>query len=234
MDTNEPVEDVKLKSIVIDQKTRQIEVSFTVDGDEDEILELINDPYRHHPTPVPSIINLLNPRTAIRYVTLFRKKPEEGKGPFDFDPFPSTVGNETDDLDPFPFIIRKEANDLDADERAQYRLRRTEYHNGEPYIAYYAKVLDASNVKYTSEGVQLVLDDVTVKNLIDAHAVTSHRTSVLMVSGFGLCSGVDKDIRLTDDSEVYCDAFDFFIEVTACMCPCPLSDSINGMEFVLQ
>lgn len=44
-----------------------------------------------------------------------------------------------------PFVLRPIANDLSADQRARYRLRRIEQHNGEQYVAYYLRVLDLSN-----------------------------------------------------------------------------------------
>lgn len=44
-----------------------------------------------------------------------------------------------------PFVLRTVDNDLTPSERAKYRLRRSELHDGVPYIAYYLKVLDLSN-----------------------------------------------------------------------------------------
>lgn len=43
-----------------------------------------------------------------------------------------------------PFVLRLPNDDLDVTKRANYRLRRTEVHDGETYVAYYAKVLDLS------------------------------------------------------------------------------------------
>lgn len=44
-----------------------------------------------------------------------------------------------------PFILRLPQDDLTPAERLQYRLRRSEVHDGTAYIAYYLKVLDLSN-----------------------------------------------------------------------------------------
>lgn len=44
-----------------------------------------------------------------------------------------------------PFILRLPQNDLTPAERLQYRLRRSEVHDGTTYIAYYLKVLDLTN-----------------------------------------------------------------------------------------
>ena len=44
-----------------------------------------------------------------------------------------------------PFVLRKPINDLSAGERAGYRLRRLETHNGETYVAYYGKVIDKTD-----------------------------------------------------------------------------------------
>ena len=50
-----------------------------------------------------------------------------------------------------PFILRLPQNDLQPAERLQYRLRRSEVHDGTTYIAYYLKVLDLSNSNPTLE-----------------------------------------------------------------------------------
>lgn len=44
-----------------------------------------------------------------------------------------------------PFVLREPANDLTAVERANYRLRRIESHDGKPYVAYYLKVLSLAD-----------------------------------------------------------------------------------------
>ena len=44
-----------------------------------------------------------------------------------------------------PFVLRLPSNDLTSSERAKYRLRRSEVHDGVTYIAYYGKVLDLSS-----------------------------------------------------------------------------------------
>lgn len=43
-----------------------------------------------------------------------------------------------------PFVLRLPTDDLTPVERLQYRLRRTEVHDGTTYVAYYLKVLDLS------------------------------------------------------------------------------------------
>lgn len=45
-----------------------------------------------------------------------------------------------------PFILRRASEDLDVPTRAKYGLRRLETHNGQNYIAYYAKRIDLSGV----------------------------------------------------------------------------------------
>lgn len=47
---------------------------------------------------------------------------------------------------PMPFVLRKPNDDLTAAERAKYRLRRLEEHNGETYVAYYAMALNIVDV----------------------------------------------------------------------------------------
>lgn len=44
-----------------------------------------------------------------------------------------------------PFVLRLPDNDLTVVERANYRLRRLEVHDGITYVAYYAKLLDKSD-----------------------------------------------------------------------------------------
>ena len=41
-----------------------------------------------------------------------------------------------------PFVLRLPSNDLTANQRAKYRLRKHEVHDGVNYVAYYLKVLD--------------------------------------------------------------------------------------------
>lgn len=45
-----------------------------------------------------------------------------------------------------PFVLRLPTNDLTVEEASKYRLRRNETHNGQSYVAYYAKVLDLTNL----------------------------------------------------------------------------------------
>lgn len=44
-----------------------------------------------------------------------------------------------------PFVLREPDKDLTAGERARYRLRRIEYHDSKPYVAYYLRVLDLTD-----------------------------------------------------------------------------------------
>lgn len=46
-----------------------------------------------------------------------------------------------------PFVLRQVSNDLTAAQRANYRLRRIEEHDGSNYVAYYGKVLDKSTTQ---------------------------------------------------------------------------------------
>lgn len=50
-----------------------------------------------------------------------------------------------------PFVLRQVTNDLTQAERAKYRLRRVEEHNGIQYIAYYARVLDLTDTAVNME-----------------------------------------------------------------------------------
>lgn len=43
---------------------------------------------------------------------------------------------------PVPFVLREVANDLPVERRNQYALRKIEQHNGQTYVAYYAKELN--------------------------------------------------------------------------------------------
>jgi hypothetical protein len=50
-----------------------------------------------------------------------------------------------------PFVLRRPDQDLSVTERAKYRLRRIEVHDGSPYVAYYARLLDTSQTVPTLE-----------------------------------------------------------------------------------
>lgn len=50
-----------------------------------------------------------------------------------------------------PFALRLPNQDLPAAQRAGYRMRRLEQHDGKTYVAYYAKVLDLSQTLPTLE-----------------------------------------------------------------------------------
>lgn len=45
-----------------------------------------------------------------------------------------------------PFVLRQLNNDLSAAQRSLYALRRVENHNSTPYIAYYARRIDKTNL----------------------------------------------------------------------------------------
>ena len=47
---------------------------------------------------------------------------------------------------PLPFVLREPNNDLLPTERMRYRLRKVDTYNGVPYIAYYAKIIDVSQL----------------------------------------------------------------------------------------
>lgn len=46
-----------------------------------------------------------------------------------------------------PFVLRRIDNDLTPIQRANYRLRRIETHDGDQYVAYYLKLLDMINTE---------------------------------------------------------------------------------------
>lgn len=59
-----------------------------------------------------------------------------------------------------PFVLRLPNEDLTVAERAKYRLRRHETHDGQTYVAYYLKTLDLSNTLPQLE-LRTVTDGVT-------------------------------------------------------------------------
>jgi hypothetical protein len=65
-----------------------------------------------------------------------------------------------------PFIMRVVGNDLTPTERAKYRLRRLETHNGIQYVVYYAKVIDFSSTVTRLELRSVNNNVVTVSNFI--------------------------------------------------------------------
>lgn len=66
-----------------------------------------------------------------------------------------------------PFVLREPLNDLTATERSNYRLRRTETHNGVTYVAYYLKVLNLSKTLPQIE-YRTVTDGVTTSTMFEA------------------------------------------------------------------
>lgn len=62
-----------------------------------------------------------------------------------------------------PFILRLPTNDLSVAERENYRLRKTEFHDGILYVAYYLKVLDLSETDPQLE-LRTVSNGTTVSN----------------------------------------------------------------------
>jgi hypothetical protein len=59
-----------------------------------------------------------------------------------------------------PFVLRLPNDDLLANERAKYRLRRLESHDGTVYVAYYLKVLDMTATLPQLE-LRTVVDNIT-------------------------------------------------------------------------
>lgn len=62
-----------------------------------------------------------------------------------------------------PFVLRLPSEDLTIAERAKYRLRRLETHDGVVYVAYYLKVLDLSTTTPQLE-LRVVQDNVTTSS----------------------------------------------------------------------
>lgn len=63
---------------------------------------------------------------------------------------------------PRPFVLRTLDNDLTLEQRANYRLRRLETHNGVVYVAYYARVLDFSQSTLELSYVAVDGDNLTI------------------------------------------------------------------------
>ena len=61
---------------------------------------------------------------------------------------------------PLPFVMREPNNDLTTTERRNYRLRKTETHNGKVYICYYAKLIDLTQTVIERQ-------ETTVQNGVD-------------------------------------------------------------------
>lgn len=64
-------------------------------------------------------------------------------------PFTDELQHQPSDAAPFgimPFVLRRATDDLDVATRSQYGLRRLETHNGQNYIAYYARRIDLTGV----------------------------------------------------------------------------------------
>lgn len=74
-----------------------------------------------------------------------------------------------------PFILRLPNEDLTPVERANYRLRRSETHDGQAYVAYYLKVLDLSNTAPQLE-LRNVTDGVTTSTIFNPTAADLNPT----------------------------------------------------------
>lgn len=74
-----------------------------------------------------------------------------------------------------PFILRKTNEDLTPAERANYRLRKLETHDGVSYVAYYLKVLDLSNTSTQLE-LRNVTDGVTTSTVFNPTAADLNPT----------------------------------------------------------
>lgn len=91
-----------------------------------------------------------------------------------------------------PFVLRQVDNDLTIEQRANYALRRIETHNGQQYVAYYAKRLALDNMTVgmwrtsVSGGVENTIPFVpTASNLSPqpAQLLGDDESSVLTASG---------------------------------------------------
>ena len=72
-----------------------------------------------------------------------------------------------------PYVLRKPNNDIDAGERSKYRFRKIVNIEGEPYIAYYLKLIDTFdlrdvfyNIKETVDGSILSLFDTNTVDIL--------------------------------------------------------------------
>ena len=82
-----------------------------------------------------------------------------------------------------PFILRKPNNDLTSAERLKYRFRKILNINGDPYIAYYLKVIDNYDlrdyfysIKETSDGSVLSLFDTNIPDILNP---TPHKRDIV-------------------------------------------------------
>lgn len=90
---------------------------------------------------------------AMKYLTIGNKGHSMILGTGNV-PYPVPVSHEPNHSGLYghiPFVLRLPNEDLTAQERINYRLRRSEVYNGTTYIAYYGKVMDLTETQPTLE-----------------------------------------------------------------------------------
>jgi len=81
-----------------------------------------------------------------------------------------------------PFILRLPSEDLTPSERANYRLRRLEQHDGVTYVAYYLKLLDLSETSPVLE-LRSVTDGVVTSTTFEHTAADLNPTPPSITPG---------------------------------------------------
>lgn len=74
-------------------------------------------------------------------------------------PYTSPINHRASDAALFnhlPFVLREASNDLTINQRAKYALRKREIINNRPYIAYYLKRMDLTNVSMSLQHTNVV------------------------------------------------------------------------------
>lgn len=111
-----------------------------------------------------------------------------------------------------PFVLRETNNDLSSTERARYRLRREEVHNGRSYYAYYARKIDLTTAVVGMEYISVVDGVETPQPFIPNSSHLNPQPPLLDNNGVNIVSGdmtsVTTPIALTfsiDDIKEYLD-----------------------------
>lgn len=136
-----------------------------------------------------------------------------------------------------PFVMRETGNDLSGTERAKYRMRRLETHNGTDYFVYYMKVLSIDSLgtsimeidttsgtpvstTYTPTAAQLTPQPVSNLEYTGKHLGVSNILSVVLDNTeiqdiIDACAIIYNDNRFAAISELaICSGFDKSVSVT--------------------
>lgn len=104
-----------------------------------------------------------------------------------------------------PFVLRKADNDISAAARANYALRVEEVHGGVPYVAYYLRRLDHSNLEIgfnrltVTNGNQTLLPYTPSSSDLSPTPLTVSPTEVNVTDGEYLSASTLVQLLLTED-----------------------------------